>query len=126
MGRKAKIHEHPYNDESHLPILDSVEQTVVRYRWGMTTGSPLTVPEVAEKMGASPSTITRLEKSVLKKIEDHIMGVNTSQNSTLVERIDELIERIDDLDQQVSQLSAWVTQTTQWQKSVKVRRRKKK
>ena len=77
-------------------------------------------------MGASPSTITRLEKSVLKKIEDHIMGVNTSQNSTLVERIDELIERIDDLDQQVSQLSAWVTQTTQWQKSVKVRRRKKK
>ena len=128
MGRKARINEHPYKDASHLPLLDAVEQTVVRYRWGLTTGSPLTVRQVAEKMGASVNTINRLEKSVLKKIEDHIgeMIGEADEVDQPEPDIATLMKRIEQLEYEMAGFSIWKTNTIAWQKTVKVRRWKKK
>jgi len=55
-------------------LLDTREREIVRMRYGLDGGAPLTQREVAVDMGISRSYVSRLEKSALEKIKEYVNG----------------------------------------------------
>jgi|AGTN01.1.fsa_nt_gi RNA polymerase sigma factor, sigma-70 family len=56
--------------------LNEREQIIVKYRFGIEDGKPLTQQEISDKLGISRSYVSRIEKATLKKLKDAIFKEN--------------------------------------------------
>ena len=72
MGRPALINSEAIKKDEHLELLDEQEQTLVKLRWGHTTGKPLTQEETARHMKLGRETVRRIEAKVVARIAEHL------------------------------------------------------
>ena len=56
--------------------LDKRERDIIRLRYGLSGGTPLTQREVAHQRGISRSYVSRIEKKAVQKLSE-AMGANT-------------------------------------------------
>lgn len=73
-GRKALIQRPDIKNPDHLDLLDPVSRRVLRYRWGMETGSVLTQEQTAEKLGTTRETVRRIEAKAAEVIIEHLQS----------------------------------------------------
>ena len=57
--------------ESVDTVLDARQAEVIRLRYGLTGGQPLTQRETAKRLGISRSYISRIEKKALEILQQH-------------------------------------------------------
>jgi hypothetical protein len=92
-GRKSLIHRADIKDPAHLALLDPIEQDVIRYRWGMTTGDILTQHETADKIGTTRERVRRIEARAAEKIIAHLQSTPRLGTDAV-----ELMRRIEQLE----------------------------
>lgn len=72
MGRPAFINSEAIKKVEHLELLDEQEQTLVKLRWGHTTGKPLTQEETARYMKLGREQVRRIEAKIVARIAEQL------------------------------------------------------
>lgn len=100
-GRKALINRPDIKHPAHLDLLDEVQREVVRHRWGIATGRPLTQEETADLIGTNKSAVNTIEHSAAETIIAHLQSTPRVTDDEL-----KIISRIERLEHAVATLRA--------------------
>lgn len=107
MGRPALINRQDIRNTKHLDLLDPIERAVVRYRWGVGTGEPLTQAETAAKMDTTRQTVRSIELNAVRKIEQAIADKTTKRVEAergMARHVTELAEQVATLERELDSL----------------------